>query len=194
MAGNARGEQRRSVILQAAVGVVARGGVGALTHRATAGAAEVSLASVTYHFPGIGDLRRATLARAAEVVGREFAGSLDCGADRDAAVAALVDRWRQVGLAHRVEFRALFALLAEALHDPELHGQVDALLAAPTAMLVERGCPDDLAEGVVGALVGLALINLARSPGDAGDGAPAAVRRFERSVIALFGGLASAAR
>ncbi|MCB0910113.1 MAG: TetR family transcriptional regulator [Propionibacteriaceae bacterium] len=191
MAGNARGQLRRRSILIAAVHVVARGGAGALTHRATAAAAGVSLASVTYHFPGIIDLRRATFAHAADVVGREFARTLDCGANPDAAVEALVARWRDVGLARRAEFLALFALLVEALHEPELSEQVDALLSAPAAMLVAEGCPPDLADGVVAALVGLALVTLAQDPAGVRDPADA-TRRFEQRAAALFGGLALA--
>lgn len=190
MTGNARGLQRRSTILQAAIEVVARGGAGALTHRATATEAGVSLASVTYHFPGISDLRRATLAQAADLVGSEFAGTLDCRASETAAVGALVERWREVGLHRRAEFVALFSLLVEALHDPELHDQVDALLAAPAAMLVGEGCSQELADGVVAALIGLALVSLARSQGVGGVGTAVAVRRFDRSAVALFGGLA----
>ncbi|MEA4945162.1 MAG: TetR family transcriptional regulator [Propionicimonas sp.] len=188
MPGNARGQQRRQAILRAAIQVVARGGAGALTHRATAAEAGVSLASVTYHFPGINDLRRATFTHAADVVGPDFAGTLDCEANQDAAVAALVRRWREVGLARQAEFLALFSLLVESLHDPDLGNQVDALLAAPAAMLVAEGCSQELAEGVVAALVGLALVSLAQRPAVGGDASAMAARRFEQSAVALFGG------
>lgn len=191
MPGNVRGEQRRSTVLHAAVQIVARGGAGALTHRATATEAGVSLASVTYHFPGINDLRRATFTHAADLLGPDFAGTLDCGSSQDASIAALVHRWRKVGLARQAEFLTLFSLLVEALHDPELRTQVDTVLAAPAAMLIAKGCSRELAEGVVAALVGLALVSLAQNPGENGDGAAMETRRFEENAAALFGGLTS---
>ncbi len=224
--GNARGQRRRLEILQAAVRVVARGGAGALTHRAAAAEAGVSLASVTYHFPGIADLRRETLAHAADVVGAEFSGTLICptsaipdegdppggpalsGAERrvdqGALAMALAEEWARIGVEHRAEFTALFALLVEALHTPELRTQVDDVLAAPTAMLTDAGCAPDLADGVMGALIGLALTALVRSaPGTAGEGedpatgspssiemvedqTEAAVARFRNSAAVLF--------
>lgn len=76
MLGNVRGQQRRRAILHAAIQVVAQSGAGSLTHRSTAAEAGVSLASVTYHFPGISDLRKATLTHAAQVIGSELAGTL----------------------------------------------------------------------------------------------------------------------
>lgn len=188
MAGNARGEQRRSLILQAAVRVVARSGVGALTHRAAATEAGVSLASVTYHFPGINDLRRATFTHAADMVGPDFAGTLNCGTNQDAAVAALAHRWQHVGLSRQTEFVTLLSLLVESLHDPELRDPADKILAAPAAMLVAEGCSRELAEGVVAALVGLALISLAQRPDSSVDGGVPAAHRFEKNAAALFTG------
>ena len=194
MLGNVRGQQRRRAILHAAIQVVAQSGAGSLTHRSTAAEAGVSLASVTYHFPGISDLRKATLTHAAQVIGSELAGTLGFRADQSAAVDALVARWRAVGLQRRAEFVAIFSLLVEALHDPDLHDEVDMLLAAPAAMLVAEGCPRDLADGVVAALVGLGLVSLARSQNADEVGAAAAARRFDQSAIALFGGLAASSR
>lgn len=63
----ARGEARRATLLSAAVSLVARDGAGAVSHRGVAREAGVSLASVTYHFPTVDELRRATF---------DFVGSL----------------------------------------------------------------------------------------------------------------------
>jgi DNA-binding transcriptional regulator YbjK len=179
---NARGAERRAVILRAAVEVVADKGAGALTHRAAAAAAGVSLASVTYHFPSSDDLRRATLAHAAASVGPQFTASLhdgDCGADE---FGALIGRWREIGRSNRAAFVTLFSLLVEALHDPALSGDVEALLETPTSALVEVGVPQDMAEAVVSSLIGLALVTLAR------DAPEDAESRFDRAMAALFAG------
>lgn len=54
--GTDRGRARRVAILEAAIRVVARRGVGAVTHRAVASEAEVPLASTTYYFASKLDL------------------------------------------------------------------------------------------------------------------------------------------
>ena len=56
----ARGAARRELLLDAAARVVSERGSAALTHRAVAAEAGVSLASVTYHFASVADLHRAT--------------------------------------------------------------------------------------------------------------------------------------
>jgi AcrR family transcriptional regulator len=52
--------------------VIASQGASQLTHRAVAAEAGVSLASVTYHFPGIDDLRRAAFDHAGSRIGLAF--------------------------------------------------------------------------------------------------------------------------
>jgi AcrR family transcriptional regulator len=51
-----RGVASRRAILDAASRLIAEDGVGALTHRAVARAADIPLARVTYHFPKVDDL------------------------------------------------------------------------------------------------------------------------------------------
>lgn len=99
---------------------------------------------------------------------------------------SLVQEWGRIGLSHRAEFIALFTLLVEALHDPELRDDVDDLLAAPARMLTNAGCPHDLSNGIVAALIGLALVTLA--PGS--FPVAAAIKRFHDSAAVLFEGLA----
>lgn len=59
-----RGVQTRQRILDAAIELIAEGGVAAATQRAVAARAEVSLASITYHFPSARDLIIAAMRRA----------------------------------------------------------------------------------------------------------------------------------
>ncbi len=55
-AGLPRGEQRRRSLLEAALRVIARGGVEAVTHRRVAAEAGVSHGAVTYHFTSRDDI------------------------------------------------------------------------------------------------------------------------------------------
>lgn len=177
---NARGIERRGLILRAAVTVVARGGAGALTHRAAATEAGISLASVTYHFPSSDDLRRATFAFAADEIGPAFAASFECDGDHAAIIEDLARRWRDLGMTHRESFITLFSLLVEALHDPDLRSDVDGLLAFPIKTLTDEGISSSTADALVGSLVGLVLIALARNrPEEALD-------QFDQSVMALL--------
>lgn len=176
---NARGMQRRHLILNAAVNVVARGGSGALTHRAAASEAGVSLASVTYHFPSIETLRRATLSYVAESLGADFAESIQCDGE-GAALQKLAERWRTIGLTRQAEFVALFSLLVDALHDPDLRGDISGLLAIPVEILTREGVREPVAQTIVGSLVGLALTALARSKPEQ------ALSQFDDSVEVLL--------
>lgn len=61
-----RGQQRRTELLTATLAVIERGGVAAVSHRAVATEAGVSVASTTYHFATLDDLLVAALTWAAE--------------------------------------------------------------------------------------------------------------------------------
>jgi DNA-binding transcriptional regulator YbjK len=62
----ARGERRRTAILEATLALVGRKGAGAVTHRAVAEEAGVPLAATTYYFASKSDLLREALEFAAE--------------------------------------------------------------------------------------------------------------------------------
>jgi DNA-binding transcriptional regulator YbjK len=57
----ARGEQRRNELLAATLAVIERDGVAGVSHRRVAAVADVSVASITYHFPTLDDLLVAAL-------------------------------------------------------------------------------------------------------------------------------------
>jgi DNA-binding transcriptional regulator YbjK len=57
----ARGEERRDLILRAALAVIGRRGIGAVTHRSVAEEADVPLGSLTYWFATKDDLLREAL-------------------------------------------------------------------------------------------------------------------------------------
>ncbi|MDX6334338.1 MAG: hypothetical protein QOG05_1678 [Streptosporangiaceae bacterium] len=117
----ARGAARRELLLDAAARVVAGRGSAALTHRAAAAEAGVSLASVTYHFPSAADLHRATFEHAGSAIGLELA-ALVAGAAQDAAAVPAVCAGYAVRLVseRRVETAAVFEMIVAAGHDAGL--------------------------------------------------------------------------
>ncbi|HEV7743082.1 MAG TPA: TetR family transcriptional regulator [Pseudolysinimonas sp.] len=158
----ARGTARRTLLLDAAVRVVAEGGAGSLTHRAVAGEADVSVASVTYHFPSISDLRRGAFQHAGSSIGLELADLVLAASARvddtpaicaEYAVRLLTDR--------RVETAAVFELSIAAAHDDELK----PVVAVYQGMLAELLMPftrDAARARTVGAAVqGLILVQMA---------------------------------
>jgi DNA-binding transcriptional regulator YbjK len=131
-----RGEARRALLLDAGVRVVARDGAGKLTHRAAAAEAGVSLASATYHFPSIQELRRATFDHAGSLVGLAFrdrvladdAHAGDVGTIlADYATTLVVDR--------REATVAVFEMITAATHDRELRPVVEILITRLAALL-----------------------------------------------------------
>ncbi len=166
----ARGDARKMLLLDAAVRIVGEQGVGALTHRAAATGAAVSLASVTYHYASIDDLRRATFEHAGSRIGLEFA---DLIARTDAEPGALPDICGDF-TAHLVTERrtdtiAVFEMILAAGHDREL-GPVKRLLDQRLAQLLTPYVGSEAAAfTATAAMQGLVLTALgsdrARDPG-----------------------------
>ncbi|MFJ9363524.1 TetR/AcrR family transcriptional regulator [Nocardia sp. NPDC101769] len=120
----ARGQQRYQLVLDAALDLVSRDGLPALTTRALATAAGVSLASITYHFPTRADLVYSTCA---EAVRRDIASTraildeLRRDFDlRTASPAELADRWLQVSMAPDRRMMSVFSLYLEVVRQPDL--------------------------------------------------------------------------
>jgi TetR/AcrR family transcriptional regulator, regulator of biofilm formation and stress response len=114
-----RGAARRAVLLDAAVSVVASAGSGSLTHRAVAATAKVSLASVTYHFSSIEDLRRALFEHALRIIDDQLTATAATGTPAELPrlmadyVTALVTR-------HGEAATAVQELIVAAVRDPDL--------------------------------------------------------------------------
>src|SRR5258708_24732715 len=117
----ARGAARRALLLDAAARVVAERGSAALTPRAVAAEAGVSLASATYHFSSAADLHRAVFEHAGSAIGLELA-ALVADAAQDAAAVPEVCADFAVRLAgeRRVETAAVFEMIVAAGHDAKL--------------------------------------------------------------------------
>ena len=113
---------RRRLIVEAALRVIARDGVNAATHRAVAAEAGAALASTTYHFSSKGEI----VAEALELaIDRSIAAVERCTAPpHPATPAALVDRLVELVRAlcadDQAPLAAQYELLIEAGRSPEL--------------------------------------------------------------------------
>jgi TetR/AcrR family transcriptional regulator, regulator of biofilm formation and stress response len=105
---------RRQAIVEAAGRLIARDGLGELTHRRVAAEANVPVGSTTYYFSDLDELRGAALADAATTT------------------AGYLERWRRV-LDENADLPATLARLAtEYLADPERHRTLNELYTAAT--------------------------------------------------------------
>jgi TetR/AcrR family transcriptional regulator, regulator of biofilm formation and stress response len=117
----ARGAARRDLLLRAAARVVAGRGSAALTHRAVAAEAGVSLASVTYHFASAADLHRAMFEHVGSAIGLELAALVADAAHDVAAVPAIcADYAVRLASERLVETAAVFEMIVAAGHDAGL--------------------------------------------------------------------------
>jgi DNA-binding transcriptional regulator YbjK len=124
----ARGAERRERILRSTLGVIARAGVPAVTHRTVAEDADVSLGSVTYYFASKDDLlREALLLFVDEEVARlnALAATLD-GESRP--VTEVADRFAT--LLEAEDSVAQFELYLEAARNPALRDAAATCFAA----------------------------------------------------------------
>ncbi|MEY9964972.1 DNA-binding transcriptional regulator YbjK [Streptacidiphilus sp. MAP12-16] len=161
----ARGEARKTLLLDAAVRIVGEQGAGALTHRAVAAGAAVSLASVTYHYPSIDDLRQATFEHAGSRIGLEFLALVTRTASQPDALPELCgDFTAHLVADRRTDAIAVFEMILAAGHDPEL-GPVKRLLDQRLARLLEPYVGSEAAAlTVTAAMQGLVLTALAPDP------------------------------
>lgn len=94
----ARGEKRRTELIEATLRIIERDGVAGVTHRTVAAEAGVPTTSTTYHFSSLDDLLIATL--------------ISCARDMATEVYWMIDRARSRGSRGAEE---VAGLLAEAL-------------------------------------------------------------------------------
>jgi TetR/AcrR family transcriptional regulator, regulator of biofilm formation and stress response len=157
---------RREVVLEATLRVIARSGVDAATHRAVAAEAGVALASTTYHFTSKSDLVRqalelvierstATVAAHATPPGPDDAGEL---------VERLVGLAEALASDDRAPLTAQYELLLEAGRRAELRPLAErwneAYLAGLAEMTTRAGLPRPrLAAEVVSNVIEGGLLN-----------------------------------
>jgi DNA-binding transcriptional regulator YbjK len=129
---------RRAKIAKAAIEVVAERGVGGLTHRAVAAAADVPLGSTTYHFATLDDLLEVALHEAAENNVRqlrEWERGLEERADFSGALTDLVMSYLDDPNPRTV---VEYDLYVAALHHPRLRAASAAWDKALTQLFGSR--------------------------------------------------------
>lgn len=182
----ARGAARREAVLDAAVRVVAGSGSGSLTHRAVASEAHVSTASVSYHFPSISELRRATLHHAGSSIGLALADLvLSASASVEDTPEICAGFAVRLVVERRVETAAVFEMVVAAGHDPELRPVV-AFFNERLADLLAPYLGDRVGARTVGAAVqGLVLVHMASSSPAGPSGLAGAVADLIRRYRAV---------
>ncbi|MFE4258595.1 TetR/AcrR family transcriptional regulator [Streptomyces sp. NPDC056883] len=143
MSAPERGSDRRTLIADSAIELVAAAGLRGLTHRAVDGTAGLPAGSTSYYFRTRTALIGACYARLAELDLDDFDGGAPPeSTDRDAAaaaVAAVLYRWLTTGRSRQL---ARFELSLEAARNPELATELHR---------AGRG-PRELAAGILAAL------------------------------------------
>lgn len=126
--------ERRDLILLTALDVIEAVGVGAMTQRGVAAAADVPLGSVTYHFPTRDGLVHAAFARFVDdqdVVFERAFGAITTRDELFAATVALVDGGPGRGRAAVLGFELHLA----ALRDPRIRDLTASWTATSRAVL-----------------------------------------------------------
>ena len=100
--------------------MVAVGGSGALTHRSVASRAQVSLASVTYHFGSIEELRTSTFERALAVLDDELARAAENGGTLERMPRVFADYVVALLTQHREAVVTVNEMIVAASHDDDL--------------------------------------------------------------------------
>ncbi|HKV67130.1 MAG TPA: TetR family transcriptional regulator [Gaiellales bacterium] len=182
---------RRRLIVEAALRVIARDGVNAATHRAVAAEAGVALASTTYHFASKAEI----VAEALELaIDRSIAAVEGCTAPpHPATPAALVDRLVELVEAlcadDQAPLAAQYELLIEAGRSAELRPVAErwdgAYMGGLRAIVAAAGIPGpDEAADILSDLIEGALLDLVSFPRE-GFAEGALRPRIARTVAGL---------
>jgi DNA-binding transcriptional regulator YbjK len=160
----AAGQARRSAVLEAAVKVIAEGGIGAATHRAIAARAQVSLSTTSYFFTSIDEL----IAEAMELTAQRLIAAVDDITtditNTPMTLDEMIDRYVDllVGLPS-TNLAAEFAIYLQSAFRPELRPLARRLMLAfeETTVAVLRAAgaadPDAGARPVIALIDGFAL-------------------------------------
>ncbi|MEU8796992.1 TetR family transcriptional regulator [Spirillospora sp. NPDC048819] len=159
----------RDQILRATLRLIGEQGIGAVTNRAVARAAGVSLGSLTYHFPSQDDLLREALHTFVDDEIARITAYVNTLAESGIAPVDAADEVEKavVGFAYGPEEIANLELHLHAARDPALREasarSVEAYDRLATAILTALGIPDAErhAPSIVAMLYGLALRRLA---------------------------------
>jgi len=150
-----RGEQRRNELLRATLTVIERDGVAGVSHRAVAAVADVSVASITYHFATLDDLLVAALRWAADDLAAELDGrGSELGAQPADELARLIEH---SAVRRRGRTLALYELYLYAARRSDLREVAGAWLEPLTEIARAFTADPQKARLLVAALDGLLM-------------------------------------
>jgi DNA-binding transcriptional regulator YbjK len=182
-ARRAKGEASRQLIIDATVRVVAASGLAAVTHRAVAAEAGVSVALTTYHFASLNDLLAATLAnltdggsaRLAQLTERARAGDV-----------ALLDACAQFLLealsTRRNEFITALELRIAATRRPELRERASQHTADFVDVIAVYEPSRTRAQAIFAAVYGYATLAIS----EGSEPSARAARSFLRNLFRTY--------
>jgi TetR/AcrR family transcriptional regulator, regulator of biofilm formation and stress response len=147
---------RRERILDAAIDVIAERGVAGTTHRRIAGAADVPLGSLTYHFASLEELRAQAFARLAERASRAYAAHFDGVGTTDELVDAVTDLVHDAAGADASEWVVTYELYLAALREPALRSITEGWMQTSRTVL-ERFVDPSTARGFDALIEGLIM-------------------------------------
>jgi AcrR family transcriptional regulator len=179
-----RGNLTRERILDAAISLIARGGVGAATQRCVADRAGVSLACTTYHFPTAQELVVAAMRRAAGMATARLAET------QEAIIAGLVSledaTVDYIESKRSGEFAAgvvALELSIAAVRDPALRSSGEANIEALRALFERLVAVEGQERAAAYAFTGHLLLELGSNRVPASEETRASVRE----LIGIFG-------
>jgi TetR/AcrR family transcriptional regulator, regulator of biofilm formation and stress response len=126
-----KGVERKARLIEAAMRIVGRDGIAALTQRGVAKEAELPPSAVTYHFDSIDDLLIASLR---EINDRYVHTLRRLPADQDAALDALAELIADSTDAHRLDVVGEFEVYLMATRRPDLRAELGRWVSALDAL------------------------------------------------------------
>jgi DNA-binding transcriptional regulator YbjK len=174
---------RKSRILDAAVGVIAEFGVAGTTHRRIAAAADVPLGSLTYHFTGLDDLLAQAFRRHAEQLSQDYEAHFAGVRTTEEFVEAVTDLIHGLAGDDPGDWAVAYELYLAALRDPALRAVTESWMRASRGVL-ERFVDPSTARGVDALIEGVVMHKTLSTTGGA-------TRDETRSFIARLVGTTS---
>ena len=156
MATRRHDPDRKDRIIDAAIEVIAEHGVAGTTHRLIAGAADVPLGSLTYHFSSLEDLRAQAFGRHAQRMSVIYEAHFRGVETREQFVEAVTDLIDGDAGASGPDWAIAYELYLAALRDPALRTVTETWMRTSRAVL-ERFVDPTTARGVDALIEGLVM-------------------------------------
>lgn len=155
----ARGAASRDAIVEAGVAVVVANGLDAVTHRAVAQRAGVSLARTTYHFPTIDELVDVVRIRLTNRFDERLVELVSTAADRRRSVIDAACEFLEELLGpRRHEFLATIEIAVAAARRPGLLPVRDASITGVVPIIASFGYSTREASTIFAAMYGFAVL------------------------------------